>query len=178
MTPGSMMDRALGAYLGFAVGDALGATVEFMTAGEIAARHGSHCRIIGGGWLKLNPGQVTDDTEMALCVGQAIIDADGWDVHAVCEAFSQWLRGVPADVGNTCRRGIRRYIHDGYRDHAVQRRRRGKRGLHAQSGRCPGDTRRSGSISILDPGAMSHDAQSSAVGRRRRWRSDAWCRNW
>jgi len=106
-------DRALGAYLGFAIGDALGATVEFMTAGEIAARYGSHCRIVGGGWLKLEPGQVTDDTEMALCVGRAIVNADGWDVNAVCEGFSQWLRGVPADVGNTCRRGIRRYIHDG-----------------------------------------------------------------
>jgi ADP-ribosyl-[dinitrogen reductase] hydrolase len=107
------MDRALGAYLGFAVGDALGATVEFMTRGEIAAQYGNHCRIVGGGWLKLKPGQVTDDTEMSLCVGRAIIKAGGWDVHAVCEAFSEWLRGVPADVGNTCRRGIRRYIVDG-----------------------------------------------------------------
>lgn len=113
MDPNAMIDRALGAYLGFAVGDALGATVEFMTAGEIAARYGSHCRIIGGGWLKLKPGQVTDDTEMTLCVGKAIIDAEGLDVRTVCEAFSEWLRGVPADVGNTCRRGIRRYIVDG-----------------------------------------------------------------
>jgi ADP-ribosyl-[dinitrogen reductase] hydrolase len=113
MNSSQLMDRSLGAYLGFAVGDALGATVEFMTASEIAARYGNHCRIVGGGWLKLDPGQVTDDTEMSLCVGNAIIAADGWDVHGVCEGFSQWLRGVPADVGNTCRRGIRRYILDG-----------------------------------------------------------------
>lgn len=106
-------DRAVGAFLGFAVGDALGATVEFMTASEIAARYGSHCRMIGGGWLKLKPGQVTDDTEMALCVGRAIVKAEGWDAKGVCDAFSQWLRGVPADVGNTCRRGIRRYILEG-----------------------------------------------------------------
>jgi ADP-ribosyl-[dinitrogen reductase] hydrolase len=108
-----MTDRALGAYLGFAVGDALGATVEFMTAGEIAAKFGKHCRMTGGGWLKLAPGQVTDDTEMTLSVGRALADTGGWDVQAVCEAFAQWLRGVPADVGNTCRRGIRRYIVDG-----------------------------------------------------------------
>ena len=107
------VDRALGAYLGFAVGDALGATVEFMTAAEIAAQYGKHCRITGGGWLRLKAGQVTDDTEMTLCVGRAITEADGWDVGTVCEAFSQWLRSVPADVGNTCRRGIRRYIVDG-----------------------------------------------------------------
>jgi len=113
MNTSIMHDRALGAYLGFAIGDALGATVEFMTAGEIAAQYGSHCRIIGGGWLKLKPGQVTDDTEMSLCVGRAIVNADGWDVKAVCNAFSEWLRGVPADVGNTCRRGVRRYILEG-----------------------------------------------------------------
>ena len=109
----SAMDRALGAYLGFAVGDALGATVEFMTANEIEAKHGKHCRIIGGGWLKLEPGQVTDDTEMTQCVGRAIVDRGGWDVRAVCDAFAEWLRKVPVDVGNTCRRGIRRYILDG-----------------------------------------------------------------
>ena len=66
------LDRALGAYLGFAIGDALGATVEFLTPGEIASEYGVHARMIGGGWLKLKPGQVTDDTEMALCVGRAI----------------------------------------------------------------------------------------------------------
>jgi len=108
-----VMDRALGAYLGFAVGDALGATVEFMTANEIAAQHGKHCRMTGGGWLKLEPGHVTDDTEMTLCVGRAIVDGGGWNVRAVCDAFAEWLRGVPVDVGNTCRRGIRRYIVDG-----------------------------------------------------------------
>lgn len=108
-----LYDRALGAYLGFAVGDALGATVEFMTRGEIADRYGVHCRMIGGGWLRLRPGQVTDDTEMSLCVGRAILQAGAWDLRAVCDQFAEWMRGVPIDVGNTCRRGIRRYILDG-----------------------------------------------------------------
>ena len=112
ITP-TMADRALGAYLGFAIGDALGATVEFLTADEIAAQHGKHCRLVGGGWLKLKPGQVTDDTEMTLCVGRAILDRGGWHAQAVCEAFVRWLKTSPADVGNTCRRGIRRYIVDG-----------------------------------------------------------------
>ena len=105
-------DRALGSYFGFAVGDALGATVEFMTRSEIAARYGVHCRMIGGGWLNLRPGQVTDDTEMTLAVGRAIIQRGGWDLRAACDEFATWLKGVPVDVGNTCRRGIRRYLVD------------------------------------------------------------------
>lgn len=113
MSSGILLNRALGAYLGFAVGDALGASVEFMTSGEIAEKYGKHCRMIGGGWLKLTPGQVTDDTEMSLCVGRVITESGGWEVSAVCEEFCRWLRGVPADVGNTCRRGIRRYIVEG-----------------------------------------------------------------
>ena len=113
MTGPGRQDRALAAYLGFALGDALGATVEFMTKGEIAARHGVHSEIIGGGWLKLAPGAVTDDTQMALALGRSLIRRGGLDAADVCEEFAAWLRSGPADVGNTCRRGIRRYIEQG-----------------------------------------------------------------
>jgi ADP-ribosyl-[dinitrogen reductase] hydrolase len=113
METGGALDRALGAYLAFAVGDALGATVEFMTPGEIAATYGVHSRMIGGGWLKLKPGQVTDDTEMALCVGRSLIACGRVDARALADEFVAWLRRPPCDVGNTVRRGIRRYISDG-----------------------------------------------------------------
>lgn len=109
----TLQDRALGAFLGFAVGDALGATVEFMTAGEIAHRYGVHNRMIGGGWLRLAPGHVTDDTEMSLALGRSLIRCGGLDLHDLCDEFVAWLRSGPVDVGNTCRRGIRRYINDG-----------------------------------------------------------------
>lgn len=107
------MDRALGAYLGLAIGDALGATVEFLTRGEIKSKYGEHNRILGGGWLKLKPGEVTDDTAMSLSLGRALIRANGFDAKTVCEEFAAWLRSRPADIGNTCRRGIARYIHEG-----------------------------------------------------------------
>jgi ADP-ribosyl-[dinitrogen reductase] hydrolase len=113
MNTAARHDRALGAYLGVAVGDALGATVEFMTPREIAHRYGVHDKIVGGGWLKLKAGQITDDTEMSLALGRAIIDSDGWNLKAVAESFAAWLRRRPPDVGNTCRRGIRRYMTDG-----------------------------------------------------------------
>ncbi|CCG09212.1 ADP-ribosyl-[dinitrogen reductase] hydrolase [Pararhodospirillum photometricum] len=110
MSPPSVHERALGAYLGLAVGDALGATVEFMTPGEIAHQHGLHSKMIGGGWLRLRPGQVTDDTEMALALGRSLCSKKTLDVVDVCEEFALWLKSRPVDVGNTCRRGIRRYI--------------------------------------------------------------------
>jgi len=110
MTSLSVENRALAAYLGFAIGDALGATVEFMTKREIAAGYGVHKEITGGGWLKLKPGQVTDDTQMSLALGRSLIRRGGLDLHDVCEEFAAWLRSGPIDVGNTCRRGIRRYI--------------------------------------------------------------------
>lgn len=113
MTASSLEDRALAAYLGFAIGDALGATVEFMTKSEIAARHGIHRDITGGGWLRLKPGQVTDDTEMALALGRSLGRHNTFDLTDVCEEFATWLKSRPIDVGSTCRRGIRRYITEG-----------------------------------------------------------------
>jgi ADP-ribosyl-[dinitrogen reductase] hydrolase len=108
-----MVDRALGAFLGVAVGDALGATVEFMSAREIAAQFQVHQQIIGGGWLRLKPGGVTDDTQMALALGSALIASGGWNLRAIADAYVAWMRGRPVDIGHTCRRGLCRYISDG-----------------------------------------------------------------
>jgi len=116
-----LMDKALGAYLGLAIGDALGATVEFMTPREIqrafAAQGGVHRHIVGGGWLKLAPGQVTDDTTMSLALGDGLLRGDalgrGLDTRLIADCFVAWWRGRPVDCGNTCRRGIQRYLLDG-----------------------------------------------------------------
>ncbi len=119
-----LFDKALGAYLGLAIGDALGATVEFMRPREIAAQYGQHRDIVGGGWLKLARGQVTDDTTMSLALGGALLrggtlalrgHADGDDtlLRGIGVAYVQWWRGKPVDCGNTCRRGILRFLHEG-----------------------------------------------------------------
>jgi ADP-ribosyl-[dinitrogen reductase] hydrolase len=102
----SIQARATGAYLGLAVGDALGATVEFMTPREIRAHFGVHERILGGGWLKLKAGSVTDDTTMTLALGQAILEAGCVDALSCARAFSAWMRSRPVDIGNTVRRGL------------------------------------------------------------------------
>jgi ADP-ribosyl-[dinitrogen reductase] hydrolase len=105
--------RARAAFLGLAVGDALGATVEFMTAAEIREQHGVHRDLVGGGWLRLKAGRVTDDTELSLCIARAVVEAGAWSLPAIAERFARWLKAGPIDVGNTCRRGIRSYILDG-----------------------------------------------------------------
>lgn len=109
----SLSERAVGAYLGLAVGDALGATVEFMTPGEIQAAHGVHDRIVGGGWLKLRAGAVTDDTEMALVLGDSLLAQGRVQPDAVAQAFSDWMRTKPVDIGNTVRRGVVHFRHSG-----------------------------------------------------------------
>lgn len=108
-----LQDRALGAYLGLALGDALGATTEFMTPREIQQRYGIHRDIRGGGWLKLAPGKVTDDTEMTLALGRSVLRMDGVVAADIAEAFSDWMRSKPVDIGNTVRRGIVHYRHSG-----------------------------------------------------------------
>ncbi len=105
--------RAIAAYLGLAVGDALGATVEFMTPREIAHKHGVHKEIIGGGWLHLKPGMVTDDTTMSLALGDALLEAGGIDAHTIGKHFDQWMRNKPVDIGNTVRRGILHFRNKG-----------------------------------------------------------------
>jgi ADP-ribosyl-[dinitrogen reductase] hydrolase len=105
-----VMRRAQAAFLGLAVGDALGATTEFMTPGEIRAQYGVHRKIRGGGWLRLKAGQVTDDTEMSLCIARALTAAGAWDLEGIARQFAAWLKGNPRDVGATCRRGIRDFM--------------------------------------------------------------------
>jgi ADP-ribosyl-[dinitrogen reductase] hydrolase len=104
---GAILARAEAAYLGLALGDALGATVEFMTPREIAHHYGIHREIVGGGWLRLKAGQVTDDTGMSLALGEAIIANAGRVVPLACaNAFDAWMRSKPIDIGNTVRRNL------------------------------------------------------------------------
>ena len=106
----ALLVRARGAFLGVAVGDALGATTEFMTPAEIRSRFGVHRKIVGGGWLHLKSGRVTDDTEMSLCLARVILQNGGWDLKAAADAFLAWMRSKPVDIGSTVRRGIRDYL--------------------------------------------------------------------
>lgn len=105
-----LLGRSQAVLLGIACGDALGAPVEFMTPGEIGAKHGRLNEMVGGGWLRLKPGQVTDDTEMTLCLARSLVACGEWNLTDIATRFASWLRSKPVDVGDTCRRGIRNFM--------------------------------------------------------------------
>lgn len=104
-----MRNKVAGAIYGFAIGDAMGATTEFMTAEQIQKKYGQVTDIIGGGWLDLNPGEITDDTQMTMCVMNAIMKRPRTlDMFVkYCEDnFIHWINSNPKDIGAQCSRAI------------------------------------------------------------------------
>lgn len=103
-TESTRLDRYKGAMIGVAVGDALGAPLEFMDAEQIKRKHGTVTEMIGGGWLSVEPGEVTDDTQMTLAVaeGLAASPSDEDIPELIGQNFLHWYAGNPKDVGNTC----------------------------------------------------------------------------
>lgn len=102
-------NKIKGAVYGFAIGDAMGATTEFMDEIEIAEKYGQVTDIIGGGWLNLRPGEITDDTQMTMCVMNAIMSKPNSVEQFIkyCEEnFILWVNSNPKDIGSQCARAI------------------------------------------------------------------------
>ncbi len=95
-----------GALFGVACGDALGAPVEFMSDVEIARTHGNVRDMIGGGWLNVKPGEVTDDTQMTIAAALAVAMHPDEPEPYAGQYFAQWAMGGPKDIGGTCRSAI------------------------------------------------------------------------
>jgi len=115
-------DKIAGAIFGFAIGDAMGATTEFMTDVQIQKTYGKVVNIIGGGWLNLKAGQITDDTQMSMCIMEAIMSTNNIIncsredeiakefIQNVSNNFINWYKSNPIDIGAQCSRGIRNLI--------------------------------------------------------------------
>lgn len=111
-----MRNKIAGAIYGFAIGDAMGATTEFMWKEQIEKQYGQVKDIIGGGWLNLKPGEVTDDTQMTMCVMDALMDHPdnpAWFKHQCMRNFVKWFKSGPKDVGGQCAKGITCYMYKG-----------------------------------------------------------------
>ncbi len=88
----SQLDRAVGLLMGLATGDALGAGYEFQSHPP------SRPEMIGGGSFGWEPGEWTDDTQMALCIAE-VTQTGSSDPEAIGERFLEWYRSGPKDVG-------------------------------------------------------------------------------
>ncbi len=109
----TLKDRFLGSLFGLAVGDALGATLEFCRTGSFEPIS----EMIGGGPFGLEPGQWTDDASMALCLGESLIRCGGHSPSDQMETYLRWMReghlssvGYCFDVGRTVRAALDRYV--------------------------------------------------------------------
>lgn len=97
----SYSDRFTGAMLGLACGDALGAPAEFLTQENLVTRFGRLEDMVGGGQpTRWRPGEWTDDTGMALCVAEGILENPDDPVGAIGDRFLAWRKGAK-DVGST-----------------------------------------------------------------------------
>jgi ADP-ribosyl-[dinitrogen reductase] hydrolase len=100
--------RAVGALVGSAVGDALGAPFEFGPPGQFSARfpapaRGAHTEMCGGGALGREPGEFTDDTQMALLVATSLVERGGLDEADLFGRFLRWAEAGPPDIGDQTR---------------------------------------------------------------------------
>lgn len=114
MDKGKVFDRIKGTLYGVAVGDCLGALVEFRTADEIRFQFGT-VRDIGPSWLDGSVGRGTDDTAMTLAVAEGIMQTGPMDdpVERIGAEFVKWFREGPTGAGNICLRAIVGASHSG-----------------------------------------------------------------
>ncbi|MFF1477493.1 ADP-ribosylglycohydrolase family protein [Streptomyces sp. NPDC058301] len=94
------IQRTAGTIVGAAVGDALGGPFEFSLPGTFGARFpapGAGGEMAGGGgW---DPGEATDDTQMAVLVAQSLLEREGLDLPDVFARFQRWTAAEPKDIG-------------------------------------------------------------------------------
>lgn len=109
-------ERFRGCLVGLAVGDALGTSIEFSPPGTFAPL----ADMLGGGPFRLLPGQWTDDTSMALCLAESLVECQGFDPVDQLKRYTLWSQeGYLSsnarcfDIGGTVRQALRRFQHTG-----------------------------------------------------------------
>ncbi len=109
-------NRNQGSLMGLAIGDALGAQVEFKVPGTF--EHVSELK--DGGTHHLEAGGWTDDTSMALCMAMSLIERHEYDERDILKKFLRWYRtgylgsnGRCFDIGMTTSKSLKKYERDG-----------------------------------------------------------------
>lgn len=89
-------DKIYGTIFGQAIGDALGLGTEFMSKTEVRVKYPDglkeYSQIIRDYHrAKFQPGSWSDDTDMMLCIANAIIEDKGINLHTIARNFKQWV---------------------------------------------------------------------------------------
>lgn len=97
------VDKFKGVLLGTGVGDALGAPYEMMKRADILDSNGGQevREMVGGGWLKVRPGETTDDTAMTLCIARSLVKMEAFDPLDIAREFIEWIDSEPKGTGRT-----------------------------------------------------------------------------
>jgi ADP-ribosyl-[dinitrogen reductase] hydrolase len=110
------IERYRGALLGLAAADAVGTTLEFRPPGSFDPL----TDMLGGGPFRLQAGQWTDDTSMALCLAESLVERGGFDPADQLQRYVRWYReghlsSKPYcfDIGNTVRGALVRFEETG-----------------------------------------------------------------
>jgi ADP-ribosyl-[dinitrogen reductase] hydrolase len=111
--PHSQSSHYRGCLLGLACGDAVGVAAEFKPRGTFEPV----TDMIGGGAFRLRPGEWTDDTSMALCLAESLIERKRFDARDQMERYVRWWKkghlssnGRCFDIGDTTRAALTRFL--------------------------------------------------------------------
>jgi len=104
-------DAALGAFLGACVGDAAGAVLEFFFEDITETKVEDALHMPGGGYWDVGPGQVTDDSELALCLAHGLAGSpqppsSTPPLDDIAKWYGEWINSPPFDIGNTTRHAL------------------------------------------------------------------------
>ena len=112
----TIRDRFLGCLLGLAVGDAVGTALEFKPRGSFTPI----TDMVGGGPFRLQPGQWTDDTSMALCLASSLVEKGRFDAEDQMRRYVRWHEdgywsstGRCFDIGNATGAALARFKRTG-----------------------------------------------------------------
>ena len=113
------LDKIKGALYGAAVGDALGAPLEFMSEDQIKSKFGRVTEMLGGGWLQTMPGEGTDETALLLATAYGIMKNPENPYAEIGKNFIKWAISRPKDISDTTLRSVDKTMSKGHGKHLI-----------------------------------------------------------
>jgi ADP-ribosyl-[dinitrogen reductase] hydrolase len=162
-----MLDKIKGGLIGFAIGDAMGVSTEFMSPEEIKERYGVVTEILGGGVFGFKCGETSDDTDMTVAVAKGIIANTIDPIEEIGKQFLKWRATNPKDIGITIASTFRNYKGDWFQAAEVTHKQLGQSGGNGTLMRCLpiafafSDSQKMEEISILQS-KMTHQEDSAS----------------